>query len=156
MTRMLVASGLWKNDLLPQAKKPKYLRSVSAGTNQYDLDAFRTHGIHLASGQGVNTNAVSEHAPGVMLLLIRGLALARDNSQTHLWRREQTNPALREDELAGDPRHQGPHCQSGQSSGYEGIGMRRNPASGRGAADEVHNISALKSQISRADVLVLR
>jgi D-2-hydroxyacid dehydrogenase (NADP+) len=90
-----------KNDLLPQAKKPKYLQSVSAGTNQYDLDGFRAHGIHLASDQGVNTNAVSEHAPGVMLLLIRGLALARDNSQTHLWRREQTNPALREDELAG-------------------------------------------------------
>ena len=28
-------SGMWKNDLLPHAKKLKYIQSISSGMNQY-------------------------------------------------------------------------------------------------------------------------
>ena len=71
---MLVASGLWANDLLEHAPHLKYLQSVSSGTNQFDVEALRTRGIRLASGQGVNRDPVSEHAMGLVLSLTRRLA----------------------------------------------------------------------------------
>ena len=58
----VVVSGLWRNDLLPAARNVAFIQSISAGTDQYDKDAFRAAGIRLASAQGVNARAVSEHA----------------------------------------------------------------------------------------------
>ena len=40
------ASGLWKNDLLPHAKKVKYIQSISSGMNQYDDKAIAAAGKH--------------------------------------------------------------------------------------------------------------
>ena len=48
---VLVDSGLWANDLLEHAPRLTYLKSVSPGTHQFDVEAFRTRGICLASGQ---------------------------------------------------------------------------------------------------------
>ncbi|RWR52905.1 hypothetical protein EOW65_00050 [Sinirhodobacter ferrireducens] len=98
---VLVVSGLWRNDLLAHAPKLKYIQSVSSGTNQNDKAAFAERGIRLASGQGMNKNAVSEHAIGLLLSLTRRLALARDNQSAKIWRPEQTDPMAREEELPG-------------------------------------------------------
>lgn len=98
---VLVTSMMWSNDLLPLATNLKFIQSVSSGTNHYDKAAFAAQGIRLASGAGVNKNAVSEHALGLTLSLTRRLALARDNQHAKFWRTEQTDPMLREDELPG-------------------------------------------------------
>lgn len=159
---VLVVSGLWKNDLLPKATKLKYIQSVSSGTNQYDTAAFAARGIRLASGQGVNKNAVSEHAMGLLLSLTRRLALARDNQAAHLWRREQTDPMAREDELPGKTMvivgtgGIGDRiAKLAKAFDMQVIGIRRDPAKGRGAADEVHGFRDLKAILPRADVVVL-
>lgn len=159
---VLVVSGLWKNDFLPQAKKLKYLQSVSSGTNQYDLAQFAAQGIRLASGQGVNKNAVSEHAIGLMLSLTRRLALARDNQARAHWRPEQTDPAAREDEMAGKTMVLvgiggiGDRiARIARAMDMTVIGVRRDPARGPGAADEVHSFRDLKALLPRADVLML-
>ncbi|WP_417672906.1 D-2-hydroxyacid dehydrogenase [Pseudodonghicola sp.] len=159
---VLVISGLWKNDLLNHAPRLKYLQSISAGINQYDLDAFRARGIRLASGQGVNKNAVSEHAIGLMLSLTRQLALARDNQNARIWRREQSNPMQREDELPGKTMvivgtgGIGDRiARLAKAFDMKVIGLRRDPAKGSGAADEIHSFKALKTLLPQADVLVL-
>lgn len=159
---VLVVSGLWKNDLLPKAAKLKYIQSVSSGTNQYDTAAFAARGIRLASGQGVNKNAVSEHAIGLLLSLTRRLATARDNQALAHWRKEQTDPMAREDELPGKTMvivgtgGIGDRiARLAKAFDMKVIGIRRDPAKGRGAADEVHSFRDLKAVLPAADVVVL-
>ncbi|MCX8995528.1 D-2-hydroxyacid dehydrogenase [Rhizobiaceae bacterium BDR2-2] len=159
---VLIVSGLWKNDLLDHAPRLKYLQSVSSGTNQYDTEAFKKRGILLASGQGVNMNAVSEHAIGLILSLTRRLALARDNQHRHHWRPEQRDPAEREGELPGKTmllvglgRIGDRIARLAKAFGMHVIGVRRNPQAGAGSADEVHAFTEIKSLIPRADIVVL-
>ncbi|MFE3837295.1 D-2-hydroxyacid dehydrogenase [Pseudogemmobacter sonorensis] len=159
---VLVASGLWHNDLLDAAPRLKYLQSVSSGTNQYDLGAFRAKGILLASGAGVNMNAVSEHAIALMLAVSRRLAQARDNQHAKFWRPEQTDPLLREDEVAGKTmvilgtgRIGDRIARLARAFDMKVIGIRRDPSKGAGSADEVHGFADLGALAGRADVLVL-
>lgn len=159
---VLVVSGLWQNDLLAHAPKLKYIQSVSSGTNQYDKAAFAERGIRLASGQGVNKNAVSEHAIGLMLSLTRRLALARDNQSARIWRPEQTDPMAREDELPGKVMvivgtgGIGDRiARIARALDMRVIGLRRDPAKGKGAADEIRSFHDLKAVLPEADVVVL-
>jgi len=58
---VLVVSGFWRNDLLPRAKRLRFIQSIGAGTDQFSREALRQHGVRLASARGVNALAVSEH-----------------------------------------------------------------------------------------------
>lgn len=159
---LLCVSMMWKNELAPKAKKLKLIQSISAGTDQYDRDTLKTHGIRLASGQGVNANAVAEHAIALMLSLSRQLHFLRDHQhQTH-WRPMQGDRQIREDEIQGKTvlivgmggigQRLAALCKA---FGMTVIGTRRDPAKGGGAADEIHADSELLSLIPRADFLVL-
>ena len=66
---VVVVSMMWKNDLVPQAKRLKFVQSISAGIDQYDQNVFRAHGIRLANAAGVNAHAVAEHAMALILAL---------------------------------------------------------------------------------------
>ena len=46
---VVVVSGFWKNHLLQKAPRLKFIQSISAGINQYDLDALKAGGVRLAS-----------------------------------------------------------------------------------------------------------
>jgi D-2-hydroxyacid dehydrogenase (NADP+) len=46
---VLVISGLWRNDLLPRAKRLRFIQSIGAGTDQFSLEALKQHGVRLAS-----------------------------------------------------------------------------------------------------------
>lgn len=98
---VLVISMLWKNHLLDLAPKLKLVQSVSAGVDHYDHDKFRARGIHLCSAQGVNANAVSDHALALMLSLSRRLYEARDDQHNSFWRPTSTDQATRLQELNG-------------------------------------------------------
>src|SRR5712692_5846833 len=76
---VLVVSGLWRND----------------------LPELAANGIRLASAQGVNARAVSEHAIALILALSRRLPEARDNQAKHFWRGMIGDLTRREDELGG-------------------------------------------------------
>ena len=97
---VVVVSGFWKNYLLQKAPRLKFIQSISAGINQYDLGVLKAGGVRLASAQGVNMNAVSDHAMSLILAMLRRLPDARDNQAKKFWRPMQSDPALREDELA--------------------------------------------------------
>lgn len=98
---VMVVSGMWRNELIAQCPKLRFVQSVSAGTDQYDKAAFAAAGIRLASAQGANERAVSEHAMALILSLTRQIHLARDNQMARHWRPMIGDRGRREDELGG-------------------------------------------------------
>lgn len=159
---VLVCSGLWRNDLPAIAPKLKFVQSASAGTDQYDRAVFRAHGLRLASGQGVNANAVSEHAIALMLALLRRIPEARDNQAKRFWRGMMGDFAKREDEAGGKTavvvglgRIGGRIARLCKALGMQVVGVRRNVAGGAEGADEVHSFRDLKAVLPRADFLIL-
>src|SRR5690348_7814860 len=74
---VLVVSGLWRNDLLPKAKKLCFIQSIGAGTDQFPRADLKAQNIRLASASGVNRRAVSEHVMSLILALSRRLPEAR-------------------------------------------------------------------------------
>jgi len=159
---VLVVSGLWHNGLAQPGGRLKFIQSIGAGTDQFDRAALATGGIRLASAAGVNARAVSEHAMSLILALARRLPEARDNQAKHHWRGMIGDLGLREDELAdktlivvGLGRIGGRLAQLGKAFDMRVIGIRRDPAGGRGAADEVHALSALPTLLPSADFVAL-
>lgn len=159
---VLVCSGLWRNDLPQIAPKLKFVQSASAGTDQYDRDVLKKAGISLASGQGVNANAVSEHAIALMLALLRRIPEARDNQAKRVWRGMMGDFAKREDEAGGKTavvvglgRIGGRIARLCKALGMNVVGVRQNVAGGAEGADEVHSFRDLKSVLPRADFLIL-
>ena len=98
---VVVVSMMWKNDQVPQAKRLKFIQSISAGIDQYDQKLFREQGIRLANAAGVNAAAVSEHAMALILALKRHIHTGRDNQAKKLWRGMISDIPAREDELGG-------------------------------------------------------
>lgn len=158
---VLLVSGLWRNELIPLAKKLKFIQSISAGVDQYGKPELAKAGIRLASAQGVNARAVAEHAIALTLALARRLPEARDNQAKHVWRGMIGDLSIREDELGGKTllvvglgRIGGRLAQLAKAFDMKVIGLRRDPASG-GACDEVLAMGQLKACLPRADVVAL-
>ena len=159
---VLVVSGFWHNDLLEKANRLKFIQSIGAGYNQFPLETLKARGIRLASAQGVNKNAVSEHAMAHILSLARHMHTGRDNQHRKLWRGMISEIDQREDELGG---------KTLLIVGFGGIGGRlaklakafdmrvvatkRNPNTTAGAADEVHAADTLPDLLPQADFVVL-
>src|SRR5262245_7760695 len=59
---VLCVSMLWRNEFIQRAARLAFIQSISAGTDQYARDALKSAGIRLASAQGVNAEAVAQHA----------------------------------------------------------------------------------------------
>lgn len=159
---VLVVSGFWKNDLIPHAKRLKFIQSISAGVDQYGKDALKAAGIRLASAAGANARAVSEHAMSLILAHTRRLPEARDNQAKRAWRGMIGDPAAREDELGGKTLLIVGLGRIGQRLAHlakafdmKVVGVRRDPAAGKGAADFVHAFGELHSLLPQADVVAL-
>lgn len=159
---VLVVSGLWRNDLLARAPRLRFIQSIGAGTDQFSRDALAQHGVRLASARGVNARAVSEHVMALILALARRLPEARDNQHKRLWRGMIGDLAGREDELGsktllivGLGQIGGRLAQLAKAFDMRVVGLRRDPAAGRGAADAVYTMSELKTLLPRADFVVL-
>src|SRR5262245_30281959 len=159
---VLVISGLWRNDLLPGAKRLRFIQSIGAGTDQFSREALRQHGVRLASARGVNARAVSEHVVALILALSRKLPEARDNQAKRVWRGMIGDLARREDELAGKTlivvglgQIGGRLVQLAKAFDMHVIGIRRDPQAGAGHADAVHGMSELKALLPQADFVAL-
>ena len=70
---VLSVSMMWRNELIARAPRLAFIQSISAGTDQYARDALAAAGIRLASAQGVNAEAVAQHAMALILALTRQL-----------------------------------------------------------------------------------
>jgi phosphoglycerate dehydrogenase-like enzyme len=159
---VLVISGLWRNDLLPQAQRLRFIQSIGAGTDQFPRKALAGRGVRLASARGVNARAVSEHVMALILALARRLPEARDNQAKRVWRGMIGDLARREDELAGKTLVIVGLGQIGdrlaklaKAFDMRVIGIRRDPRAGGGHADAVHAVSELDALLPQADVVAL-
>jgi phosphoglycerate dehydrogenase-like enzyme len=159
---VLLVSGFWRNTFAAKAGRLKFIQSISAGVDQYDPAVLRSHGIRLASAQGANANAVSEHAIALILALARRIPEARDNQAKKHWRGMIGDLTRREDELGGKTllvvgigRIGGRLARLAKAFGMNVVGLRRDPANGAEGADEIHPMSALKAQLPRADIVAL-
>jgi phosphoglycerate dehydrogenase-like enzyme len=159
---VLVVSGLWNNGLPDLSPRLRFIQSVSAGVDQYDKDKLRQHGIRLASAQGANARAVSEHAMALVLALSRRLPEARDNQAKKFWRGMIGDLTRREDELGGKTmlivgigRIGGRLAQLAKAFDLRVIGVRRQPQAGNMGADEIHGFDALPQLLPQADYVVL-
>jgi D-2-hydroxyacid dehydrogenase (NADP+) len=155
-------SMLWKNEALADAGKLKLVQSISAGIDQYDVAAFRARGIRLASGAGVNANAVAEHAMALTLALQRQLQTGRDHQTQKHWRPMISDIGQREAEVHGRTmvivglgRIGARLAHFARAFDMHVIGVRRDPAAGHAGAHEVVATGDLLQVLPRADVLVL-
>lgn len=159
---VVVASGLWDNALLERAGRLRFIQSVSAGTDNFDLDAIRRQGVRLASARGGNAAAVAHHAMGLVLALARRLPEARDNQAARKWRPMQGDPARREDELTGQTMVivglgaiGGRLARLAKAFDMRVLGVRRDVGAGAQGADSVHALSDLPVLLGAADWVVL-
>jgi phosphoglycerate dehydrogenase-like enzyme len=67
----------------------RWIQSVSAGTDQFPVDALRGRGVTLTSATGIHEVQVSEHALGLLLAMTRGIAQAVANQQSRAWSRTE-------------------------------------------------------------------
>ena len=159
---VIVTSGFWRNELLDSASRIRFVQSASAGVDQYDKGKFAENSVRLASAQGVNERAVSEHAMALILALTRQLHTGRDNQRSAEWRGMISDPACREDELGGKTmlivgmgRIGSRLAHLARAFGIHVIATKRNLATGGEAADEVHAQTDLPDLLPRADIVVL-
>jgi phosphoglycerate dehydrogenase-like enzyme len=159
---VLLVSGFWRNHLAKPDGRLKFIQSISAGVDQYDRAALQAAGVRLASAQGANANAVSEHAIALILALARRIPEARDNQARKHWRGMIGDLSGREDELGGKTllvvgigRIGGRLARLAKAFGMNVVGLRRDPANGAEGADEIHGMEALHAQLPRADYVAL-
>jgi phosphoglycerate dehydrogenase-like enzyme len=159
---VLVVSGFWSNDLVASAKRLRFIQSISAGVDQYDRAVLAAHGIRLASAQGANARAVSDHGMALILALFRRIPEACANQGRRFWRGMIGDLSGREDELCGKTllvvglgRIGGRLARLGKAFEMTVLGIRGNPAAGGEGADEVHGLEALPALLPRADVVAL-
>jgi phosphoglycerate dehydrogenase-like enzyme len=159
---VVCVSMVWRNPLLAAAPKLRFVQSISAGIDQYDTAAFRAAGVRLASGAGVNANAVAEHAFALILALHRLIHTSRDHQSARHWRPMISDIAAREAEIAGKTvvivgtgRIGSRLARFAKAFDMHVIGVRRSPAAGAGGADEIVATARLLEVLPRADVVVL-
>ena len=159
---VLVVSGLWRNELVPLARKLAFIQSISAGTDQYSRDALRAAGIRAASAQGVNERAVAEHAMALILAIARKIPEARDNQAAKKWRPMIGELRQREDELGGKTvaivgmgRIGSRLATLARAFDMTIVGIKRDTSQGCGAANRVVSPLAMVEAVSDADFVVL-
>jgi phosphoglycerate dehydrogenase-like enzyme len=159
---VVVVSMMWKNDLVPQAKRLKLIQSISAGIDQYDREVLRAHGIRLANAAGVNANAVAEHAMALILALKRHIHTGRDHQAAKHWRGMISDIGQREDELGGKTllvvglgRIGSRLARLAKAFDMRVVGIRRDPSRGGDGADAVYGHERLHEQLGLADIVAL-
>ena len=63
----------------------KWVQSISAGVDSYDLSEFKKKGILLSNGSGIHSLSISEHVLGVLLTETRGIRKSIQQQQAHDW-----------------------------------------------------------------------
>jgi D-2-hydroxyacid dehydrogenase (NADP+) len=159
---VLCVSMMWRNEFIARAPRLAFIQSISAGTDQYARDALRAAGIRLASAQGVNAEAVAQHAMALILALKRHLHLARDNQTKRHWRGMISDLTQREDELSGKTllivglgRIGSRLATLARAFGMRVIATKRDASSGAGAADAVFAQNRVLALLPEADVVAL-
>jgi D-2-hydroxyacid dehydrogenase (NADP+) len=159
---VLCVSMMWRNEFIARSPRLAFIQSISAGTDQYDREALAAAGIRLASAQGVNAEAVAQHAMALILALARQLHLARDNQARRHWRGMISDLSQREDELAGKTllivglgRIGSRLAALARAFGMRTLATKRDASTGADAAEAAFPQERLRELLPQADVVAL-
>lgn len=75
-------------DFLEAAKSLKFIARVGSGLENIDTTYAQSKGIHVISAPEGNSNAVAEHALGMLLTLFNKLIVVHHELQDGVWQRE--------------------------------------------------------------------
>ena len=76
-------------DFLKNGTKIKFIARVGSGLENIDVQYLKKRGIKLISAPEGNSNAVGEHAVGLILSLLNKLNLANDSVKNKIWIRDK-------------------------------------------------------------------
>ena len=159
---VLVLSGFWSDEMLEHAANLRFIQVCGAGYDQFGLDALRARGVRLASGSGINRNAVSDHAMALLLALTRHVHTGRDRQREHIWRGMISDLGRREEELAGKTMViyglgaiGSRLARLARAFEMTVIGIKRDTANHDGSADEVRSPDRFPASLAEADVVAL-
>ncbi|MEI5989611.1 hypothetical protein A5881_001104 [Enterococcus termitis] len=74
--------------LASESSRLKWVQSVSAGVDSYDLKRFAEKGILLSNASGIHSISISEHVLGVLLAEFRGIRTSIVNQEKKEWTRK--------------------------------------------------------------------
>ena len=77
------------SEFLKNGEKVKFIARVGSGLENIDISYLKKRGIKLISAPEGNSNAVGEHAVGLILSLLNKLNLANDSVKSKMWSREK-------------------------------------------------------------------
>lgn len=86
-----VMAGEVENELIKAGDNLKWVHVWSAGVDNYDLSYMKDKGIILTNSSGVHSIQIPEYILGVMLELVKGLHVFRDQQSKKLWEKRHTD-----------------------------------------------------------------
>ncbi len=144
----------WSDDWIRPGLR--WVQSISAGTDQYPLEALRENGTVLTSARGVHEVQVSEHAIALLLAMTRGVAESARQQEKHNW---QWPPVADLSGLTVGVLGLGTIGEGVarrlSAFGMQVIGTKRDPGSYRGVASSVLGPDDTREVFRRADAVII-
>ncbi len=144
----------WKDEWLVPGLR--WIQSVSAGTDQFPVDALGDAGVVLTSAVGIHDVQVSEHAFGLLLAMTRGIGAAVRNQVDRDWHwppvtdlAGMTLGVLGLGVIGEAVAHRA------KAFGMEVVGTKRSLDGYTGAADEVFGPEATLEVFQRSDAVIV-
>lgn len=81
---------LGKRLLDSETSRLKWVQSISAGVDMYDLDRFTEKDIVLSNASGIHSISIAEHVLGVLLSQFRGIRTSIQNQTAKEWPRKNS------------------------------------------------------------------
>jgi len=134
----------------------RWIQSVSAGTDQFPLEALAANGTALTSARGIHEVQVSEHAMGLLLAMTRGIgrAAAQQSSRTWGWVPSVELHGMTLGVLGLGVIGEGV-ARRGAAFGMQVIGTKARPDAYRGVASAVYPPEETLEVFRRADAVVI-
>ena len=143
-------------ELLPAAKKLRWLQLNTAGADIYCKEGVLKDGVLLTNATGAYGLALSEHLLAQLLAMMKKLYPYYDNQKAGLWRDEGHVTSIEDATVLilgiGDIGRA--FARRVKALGAYVIGMRRREGAKPVGVDEIGTMAELDSLLSRADVVV--
>lgn len=142
-------------ELVPKAKKLKFLQLDSAGSTEYTASGVLMPDTKLANATGAYGLAISEYMLAGVLMLRKKLHLYQKNMEQHLWKDEGEVLSIRDSVTLvvglGDIGSQ--FAEKMHALGSEVIGVRKHKAAGPDYIKEVCQQEDLDRLLPKADIV---
>ena len=88
-------------DFIEKCKNLKFIARIGSGTENIDVDYAKQKGIQIISTPEGNSNAVGEHALGMLLSLLNNINSSNNEVQKGIWNRESNRGIELKDKTVG-------------------------------------------------------